>query len=311
MPVHDRFSLAAPSRAAPSAPQFALKDNHVELLAHFKNQSAETRNAKQFIKDFSSLTPLAWLKDLFFSIFRLGPGGSQRELQSAVAYQVAASTKEGYQQLVKERLLNELRDSNEYLLKHMTPEAHASLLKTPLVLRDDGQVMATATVAGPRGEVSFDFVLTPECFVDYTFEGKDEGRLTRDEIADSCWMDATENGENIFLRELLDHTARGPQPFRDNGDTLELIMTGIMGPGSARDERPEPTAATKCLCEQLAQQELRVRPYAAGQSRDQNLAALLAMGVPHPEASRRAAQQEAADEGFQGNVKFLRWHKGG
>ncbi|AKK25057.1 hypothetical protein [Pandoraea oxalativorans] len=310
MPVYDRFPLASPSRAAPSALQFALKDNHVELLAHFKNQSPDTRDAKQFIKEFSSMTPLAWLKDLFSSIFRLGQGGSQRELQRAVAYQVAASTKEGYQQLVKERLLDRLRDSNEYLLKHMTPEAHASLLETPLVLRDDGQVMAKARVAGPRGEVSFDFVLTPECFVDYTFEGEDEGRLTRDEIADSCWMANAGNEENIFLRELLDHTARGPQPFCDNRDTLELIMTGIMGPGSAREERPEPTAATKRLCEQLAQRGLRVRTYAAGQRQYGILADLLDQGLSYDDAMKRALQHEAALEGFHGNERFLRWDRG-
>lgn len=307
MPVTGRFPPASPSRAAPPAPQFALKDNHVNLLAKFQQQAAEKRDAKQFIKDFSSMPLLAWIKDVLSSFFHSDRGGSQRELQRAVAYQVVASTKEGYQQLVNARLLGELRDSNEYLLMHMTPEARASLLEAPLVIRDDGQVMAKAMVASPHGDVSYDFVLTPECFFDYTFEGADEGRLTRDDIANSCWMAEAEDGENIFLRQLLDHAARGPQPFRDNRDTLELIMTGIVRPG---DERPDLTAATKRLCEELAPKGLIVRPYAAGQGYDQIREDLVKQGVPDDDAENRALQQAAAAAGFRGNVTYMRWDGG-
>ncbi|WP_157123109.1 hypothetical protein [Pandoraea oxalativorans] len=172
------------------------------------------------------------------------------------------------------------------------------MLNTPLELRKDGQFMAKVTVAGPHGEISIGLALVPECFHEYAYGRDDKGRLTADDFARSRWMDTNADNENVLLRQLADFAQTAPQLLRDNRDTVELIMTGIM--------RAAPTPENECLCQALAKAKIYVRPFVAGQSYYEMQAHYLNMGLPDDDASQRALQQAAAEAGFMGNAHFHR-----
>lgn len=230
------------------------------------------------IKHFTHMTLGARIWDLFSTLFR--PEGSQRDHLKAVVYLAIAASPEGYQKLADKGHLCELRNSAKHVLKHLTPQARADMLATPLQLRDDGKVMAKATINGAHGEVSLDLILTRECFYDYLFQ--DDSLLTQDEIATSCWMDVNQAGENTFLRQLADRAGFARQPLVDNQDTLGLIMTGIVGPGRVGDEHPAPAAANVDLCAQLKPLGLTPSPFVKNASYFEMLSNLAAANACLP-----------------------------
>lgn len=297
MPPYSPLTRTPPPLPPPAA-RYALDDERAALVSDFKTAAA-TQNVGVLIKNFINMTLGARLWDFFSTLFR--PEGSKHDHLKSVAYLAVAASTEGYQRLVDKGELPELRNSAKHVLKHLAPQARANMLATPLELRDDGQIVAKVTIDGPHGEVSLDLLLTRDCFYDYLFN--DDSLLTQDEIAKSCWMEVNAKGENVFLRQLADRADVASRPLLDNQDTIELIMTGIMGPGRVDDEHPAPIEAN----ERLARHGFKVSPFVKNASYFDILSWFEAKRRNSDDAIIEAARYEAQRLGLETRRALREW----
>lgn len=216
-----------------------LSDSRCEALSPFDFDPAK-ESAEAFVQRFTSMGPKDRLKDFFNH-------GVKKRLLESVAYHKIAASPGGDEALRSLGKANEPGASAHYLLTELDDKARTSMLSAPLVLRGNGQIVLTYKLAS--ADVTIELVLTPDCF--HAAAG-DIRMLSGKDIAGSAWMEKNTDGENRFLRQLVDAAPQLTDPA--NRATLRQVVRAIQeasvcaAPNGLRGDK-QPDVA---LCRQLA-----------------------------------------------------------